>query len=209
MRVLLTSNGLLAAWLDLSLTISANGEVTASLDFEETTTLSWDKKTEKWTKTKQQKKKEFNVTGAVELSLAFSASIPLTIGFSFTETQVKFFDFSITVKPSAKASWNSLRPFCADATVKINISVKLDVGILGFEVAGKEVKSKLLAKAKVFSGTILDLNIPLWERHGEVSDAPGRIDITKWTWMDPDDCTHQVEDGLIKVSYIGGKWDGG
>ena len=151
-RVPMVSGSLVRLWLELTLEVNPEGEITVKGTMETSEKVSL--KNGKVTKSKNVSNKPINLSAAVSLKAELKGAIAMYLGFESVKTNVKVAELAVSYgwKFSAETSTEAV-PACVDLTYSQTFKVTLEAGILEAKVAGKEIRTTKIFGGEVFNET--------------------------------------------------------
>lgn len=164
-RVPMVSATLLSVWLELTLVVSAQGEISIKSELTTTEKCTW--KNKQMTKSKSESNKKFDISAAASISATVQGSIIVRIGFVAVKTHVEVAALSVSYGWSATVKTSTESLGCADVIISSNLSVSLRIGLLKVETIGKNAMK--LGTSLSFGGDLFNVNNVVFKRHFEFS----------------------------------------
>lgn len=164
-RVPMVSATLLSVWLELTLVVSAQGEISIKSELTTTEKCTW--KNKQMTKSKSESNKKFDISAAASISATVQGSIIVRIGFVAAKTHVEVAALSVSYGWSATVKTSTESLGCADVIISSNLSVSLRIGLLKVETIGKNAMK--LGTSLSFGGDLFNVNNVVFRRHFEFS----------------------------------------
>lgn len=117
-RVPMVSATLLSVWLELTLVVSAQGEISIKSELTTTEKCTW--KNKQMTKSKSESNKKFDISAAASISATVQGSIIVRIGFVAAKTHVEVAALSVSYGWSATVKTSTESLGCADVIISSN-----------------------------------------------------------------------------------------